>query len=201
MCMKINLLTKLIPATFIAVGLFIGCSGGHDHDHDHDHDHNGHNHGNGGEKQSSVPDDYPLDVCVVGGEKLGSMGKPVVIKHEGVTVKFCCEGCIEDFEKDPKKFIAKLEAAKKGAQCPFCKKYFPHGDIMGHKLKCSKNDTDLDLTPKPGSKTKPAEEKPETKPEGKGNKNGEAEKPAETKPKNSDGEGKKPAGQGDGEKE
>ena len=94
-----------------------------------------------------------------------------------------------------------VQASKKGAQCPFCKKYFPHGDIMGHKLKCSKNETDLDLTPKPGSKTKPAEEKPETKPEGKGNKNGEAEKPAETKPKNSDGEGKKPAEQGDGEKE
>jgi hypothetical protein len=40
-----------------------------------------------------------------------------------------------------------VQSAKKGAQCPFCKKYFPHGDIMGHKLKCPKNDTDL--TPKP----------------------------------------------------
>ena len=40
-----------------------------------------------------------------------------------------------------------VQASKKGAQCPFCKKYFPHGDIMGHKLKCPKNDTDL--TPKP----------------------------------------------------
>jgi len=128
--MKINLLKILMPATLITTGLFIGCGGG---GHDHNgHDHNGHDHGDGKEKGvSSSKDDYPLDVCVVGGEKLGSMGKPVVIKHEGVTVKFCCEGCIEDFEEDPKKFIAKLEAAKKGAQCPFCKKYFPHGDIMG----------------------------------------------------------------------
>ena len=39
------------------------------------------------------------------------------------------------------------QSSKKGAQCPFCKKYFPHGDMMGHKLKCPKNDTDL--TPKP----------------------------------------------------
>ena len=109
--MKIHLLTKLIPATFVAAGLFIGCGG----DHDHDHDHNGHDHGDGKDKEvSTVVDDYPLDVCVVGGEKLGSMGKPVVIKHEGVTVKFCCEGCIEDFEEDPKKFIAKLETAKNG---------------------------------------------------------------------------------------
>jgi len=162
--MKINFLIKLTPATFVAVGLFIGCNGG-DHDHDHDHDHNGHNHGNGGEKQSSVPDDYPLDVCVVGGEKLGSMGKPVVIKHEGVTVKFCCKGCIEDFEEDPEKFIAKLEAAKNGE--------LPN----------------------------PTQEKPETEPENKENKNSEVEKPAETKPKDSEGEGKKPAEQGNGEKE
>jgi hypothetical protein len=40
-----------------------------------------------------------------------------------------------------------VQSAKKGAQCPFCKKNFPHGSIMGHKLKCPKNDTDL--TPKP----------------------------------------------------
>jgi len=39
------------------------------------------------------------------------------------------------------------QSAKKGAQCPFCKKYFPHGQIMGHKVTCPKNDTDQ--TPKP----------------------------------------------------
>ena len=42
------------------------------------------------------------------------MGGAFVHKHEGVTVKFCCEGCVGDFQKDPKKFLAKLEAAKKG---------------------------------------------------------------------------------------
>ena len=40
-----------------------------------------------------------------------------------------------------------VQASKKGAQCPFCKKYFPHGDMMGHKLTCTKNNTNL--TPKP----------------------------------------------------
>ena len=44
------------------------------------------------------------------------MGGAFVHKHEGVTVKFCCEGCVGDFQKDPKKFLAKLEAAKKGEQ-------------------------------------------------------------------------------------
>ncbi len=51
---------------------------------------------------------YTLETCIVSGEKLGSMGAPVVRVHEGQEVKFCCESCIEDFEKEPAKFLAKL---------------------------------------------------------------------------------------------
>ena len=161
--MKIHLLTKLVPATFVAAGLFIGCGG----DHDHDHDHDGHDHDSDGKDKTSSAGggDYALTTCLVSGEDLESMGGAFIHKHEGVTVKFCCEGCVEDFEKDPEKFIAKLEAAKNG-ELP-----------------------------------KPAQEKPETEPENKENKNSEVEKPGETKPKDSEGEGKKPAEQGDGEKE
>jgi hypothetical protein len=42
-----------------------------------------------------------------------------------------------------------ITQAKKGAKCPFCGKYFPHGEIMGHKLRCPENDTDL--TPRSGT--------------------------------------------------
>ena len=106
--MKIHLLTKLVPATFVAAGLFIGCGGDHDHD---GHDHNG----DGKDKTSSAGGgDYALTTCLVSGEDLESMGGAFIHKHEGVTVKFCCEGCVEDFEKDPEKFMAKLEAAKNG---------------------------------------------------------------------------------------
>ena len=56
--------------------------------------------------------DYPLKVCVVSGEKLGSMGKPHVIKYEGTEVQFCCKSCLKEFNADPKKFIAKIEAAR-----------------------------------------------------------------------------------------
>ena len=56
---------------------------------------------------------YPLDVCVVSGEKLGSMGEPVVVTQDGVTVKFCCDHCLPEFEKDPAKFIAKVKEATK----------------------------------------------------------------------------------------
>lgn len=55
---------------------------------------------------------YPLDVCIVSGEKLGSMGDPIVIVHEGQEVKFCCKGCKPDFEKEPAKFLSKLSSKK-----------------------------------------------------------------------------------------
>tara|TARA_B110000438_G_scaffold178936_1_gene171044 strand:+ start:99 stop:497 length:399 start_codon:yes stop_codon:yes gene_type:complete len=36
---------------------------------------------------------YPLEICLVGDSKLGSMGKPHTFVHEGREIKFCCEGC------------------------------------------------------------------------------------------------------------
>ncbi len=51
---------------------------------------------------------YPLDVCIVSGEKLGSMGEPVAIVHEGQEIKFCCDSCPPKFEKDPAKYLGKL---------------------------------------------------------------------------------------------
>lgn len=51
---------------------------------------------------------YPLETCIVSDEALGSMGKPVVIVHEGQEVKFCCKGCVKKFTKDPAAFLPKL---------------------------------------------------------------------------------------------
>jgi YHS domain-containing protein len=54
---------------------------------------------------------YPLDVCVVSGEKLGgSMGAPVDYVYKGQLVRFCCGGCIDKFEKDPQKYLDMLKA-------------------------------------------------------------------------------------------
>lgn len=53
---------------------------------------------------------YPLKTCIVSGEDLGTMGKPVVIVHEGQEVKFCCKNCKPRFEKDPAKYLSKLTA-------------------------------------------------------------------------------------------
>ena len=51
---------------------------------------------------------YPLDTCLVSGEKLGTMGKPVVITHEGQEIAFCCKSCVPKFEKDPANYLKKL---------------------------------------------------------------------------------------------
>lgn len=53
--------------------------------------------------------DYPLDTCVVTGEKLGGMGDPVDYVFGDRLVRFCCAGCIKDFKADPAKYIAKLD--------------------------------------------------------------------------------------------
>mgnify|MGYP005708739487 CR=1 FL=1 len=64
-----------------------------------------------GANTTAAGDSYPLTTCVVSGEALGSMGEPIVINHEGTTVKFCCDGCIDDFKADPAPYLAKLAAA------------------------------------------------------------------------------------------
>jgi YHS domain-containing protein len=48
-------------------------------------------------------------VCPVSDEKLGSMGAPVKVVHDGHDVYLCCAGCQEDFAKKPQKFLAKLK--------------------------------------------------------------------------------------------
>ena len=62
-----------------------------------------------GNDEAANAKEYPWDVCIVLGEKLGTMGEPVSIVHEGQTVKFCCKPCIPEFERDPAMFIARLE--------------------------------------------------------------------------------------------
>ena len=56
---------------------------------------------------------YPLDICIVTGEKLRGMGDPDVYIHEGQEIKFCCKGCIGTFKKDPAKYLKKIEEEAK----------------------------------------------------------------------------------------
>lgn len=76
---------------------------------------------------------YPLSVCVVSGEKLGAMGKPAVIEHEGRTVKLCCAGCIGTFRDEPAKYLKKLDDAEKSpATQPATQPSSSHGHGHAH---------------------------------------------------------------------
>lgn len=59
------------------------------------------------------PKPYPLTTCIVSGEKLGEMGKPIVIIKDGQEVKLCCKSCIKDFEKEPAKFLKEIAEKSK----------------------------------------------------------------------------------------
>ena len=52
---------------------------------------------------------YPLEICLVSGEKLGEMGEPHVMSYQGQQIKFCCKSCVPKFEKDPARYLAKLK--------------------------------------------------------------------------------------------
>ena len=59
---------------------------------------------------------YPLKKCIVSDEALGgSMGEPYVFNYKGREIKMCCKDCRKDFDKNPAKYIKKLEAAEKKA--------------------------------------------------------------------------------------
>ena len=72
---------------------------------------------------SDKPVPYPLDHCVVSGEKFGGdMGPPVVFiyqdKAKGINqeIKFCCPMCKPQFLKDPDKYMKIIREAEAKAK-------------------------------------------------------------------------------------
>ena len=58
--------------------------------------------------------DYPLDVCLVSGKKLGSMGKPLVLRVEGRELRLCCPGCEDRLRESLPTYLKKLDKASSG---------------------------------------------------------------------------------------
>lgn len=61
---------------------------------------------------------YPLNVCAISGEALGSMGKPYDYVHQATgqpdrLVRMCCSGCVKTFKREPAKYLARIDAAAK----------------------------------------------------------------------------------------
>jgi hypothetical protein len=66
---------------------------------------------------NSIVKPYPLDYCLVSGDKIGGdMGKPVSTNYMGQEIKFCCKDCVKDFRKDPDKYMKLLQDAEKQAE-------------------------------------------------------------------------------------
>lgn len=61
--------------------------------------------------------EYPLKTCVVSDEEIGgSMGDGIdyIYKQEGKPdrlVRFCCQDCRKDFDKEPAKYLKAIDVA------------------------------------------------------------------------------------------
>ncbi|MDP8244733.1 MAG: hypothetical protein P9L94_11670 [Candidatus Hinthialibacter antarcticus] len=100
---------KFVTCSFFVVGLMIALNAFLFAAEEHAH----------GEPLKTFSEDpYYLTTCPVTGQALGSMGKPVVYNHDGREIRFCCSGCVEQFKKEPQKFIDKVDKAMIKDQLP-----------------------------------------------------------------------------------
>lgn len=59
---------------------------------------------------TAAPKAYPLKTCIVSDNDLDSMGEQATFVYQGQTIKVCCKPCIAKFEKNPAKYLKKLES-------------------------------------------------------------------------------------------
>ncbi|MCP5521662.1 MAG: hypothetical protein H7A46_08950 [Verrucomicrobiales bacterium] len=59
------------------------------------------------------PKPYPLNKCLISGEKLGDMGDPVRVVIEDHEFLLCCKGCEKELRADARAFLAKHDEAWK----------------------------------------------------------------------------------------
>lgn len=52
--------------------------------------------------------EYPLDICIVDENVLGSQGKVEEYMYRGTLIYFCKAACIDVFNKNPEKFIGHI---------------------------------------------------------------------------------------------
>ncbi len=58
---------------------------------------------------TATPKAYPLKTCIVTENDLDSMGEQASFVYQGQTIKVCCKPCIAKFEKNPPKYLKRLE--------------------------------------------------------------------------------------------
>ncbi|WP_035608018.1 hypothetical protein [Haloferula sp. BvORR071] len=104
--MKFRISSIIAAATIVFAGL-AAANPGHDHGKEEPKKEEP-------KKEETKKDDgkvkpYKPDTCIVSGDKLGEMGKPVSFEYKGQEIKLCCKDCRKDFDKDPAKYLKKLE--------------------------------------------------------------------------------------------
>jgi len=62
------------------------------------------------EKAEALASSYPLKTCFVSGDRLDD---PVDALYGDRLLRFCCKGCLRSFNKNPPKFLPKLDALAK----------------------------------------------------------------------------------------
>ena len=62
-----------------------------------------------GKEKTTGPIEVNNKICPVSGEKVGQMGEPIKVEHEGKMYNLCCPMCVKDFNKDPAKYVKIVE--------------------------------------------------------------------------------------------
>ena len=62
----------------------------------------------------SMPQDAGNKFCPVRGEKIDEKTK-VTYEYEGKTYNFCCAFCVDEFKRDPQKYLKKMEEQEQAA--------------------------------------------------------------------------------------
>lgn len=56
--------------------------------------------------------DYPMDVCIVSGHKLDSMGEPFDVVIGGRLIRLCCDSCLKKVRASPAHYVAMVDDAR-----------------------------------------------------------------------------------------
>ena len=102
---------KIVPALAIVTVFFIAQSifarMGHDEHHGHGMMQEG-----DAQQQDRGLIDTGNKICPVSGELIDDSMMKATYEYDGKIYNFCCAGCIDEFNKDPQKYISKIKEFK-----------------------------------------------------------------------------------------